>query len=584
VAEAAAGLHAAHELTDAQGRRLNVVHRDVTPHNIFLGYQGSIKVLDFGIAIAADKIARTDVGQFKGKLEYASPEQCRGAELDRRTDVFALGAILWELVTGMRLFKRPTQMEMMRAVVELPIPTPESVVPDLDAEIASAIKKALSRRRRERYQTALELRRDLMRIVHKLAPGIDLEEDLGLVMTRLFQDRLDAKKEMLRLVQAGTAVKELPDAEPDVEVEIPIAVTVEYSSVPPGEGTDTGSDGIPNDTLNQFAPEERPSEPPTMQRAPEDEPPTMQRAPDEPTIEAKPQPPRPAAQKASVPRPVVTKPDEPKKDDVAPALKTNTEPLGFAPKPIEIALAEKKQTEATAAWASPPVGDAVPARATKLTEPLGALAKPDDAEPPPSRPMTTTDPLVVEPPHASARATNARPAARGVPRGLLVGVGIAALLAIVGVAMAVSRMGEQATPSAATSASVDIAPTASASAEPAASEIASAEPAASEIASADPTPATSTDPADDAIVHIETTPSKAVVLVDGAKRGLTPVDVHLAKSKKQVTIELHRAGYQSVKQRVVPDMNQKLILTLVAQQVGAPATSASGKRKFGRFD
>src|SRR4029453_1875254 len=109
VADACSGLHAAHELGDADGDPINLVHRDVSPQNVFVTYTGDVKVLDFGIATAADRIAQTEAGQVKGKFECMSPEQCMGKPLDRRADVFALGVLFWELSTGLRLFRRPTE-------------------------------------------------------------------------------------------------------------------------------------------------------------------------------------------------------------------------------------------------------------------------------------------------------------------------------------------------------------------------------------------------------------------------------------------------------------------------------------------
>ena len=244
VAEACAGVHAAHELTDENGKKLNIVHRDVSPHNVFIGYKGAIKVLDFGIATAADRIAQTEAGQFKGKLEYASPEQCKGAVLDRRSDIFALGTILWELTTGKRLFKRANALDMQRAICEQPIPAPGAVAVDFPypEELAAITMKAIARKRRERYQTALELRHDLLVALRKLSVRVAPEEDLAVVMNRLFEDRIEEKAEMLRRVKAGASVPKLPIGEADEQVEIPVAVNVEYTSAPPdGTGTETGS-------------------------------------------------------------------------------------------------------------------------------------------------------------------------------------------------------------------------------------------------------------------------------------------------------------------------------------------------------
>ncbi|MBX3273468.1 MAG: serine/threonine protein kinase [Sandaracinaceae bacterium] len=116
VMRAAEGLHAAHELCDASGASLEVVHRDVSPHNVIVTYDGAVKVIDFGIARARGRLHHTETGTVKGKFSYMAPEQMLGARVDRRADVFSLGVILYELLTGSKLFKRATETETVLAV------------------------------------------------------------------------------------------------------------------------------------------------------------------------------------------------------------------------------------------------------------------------------------------------------------------------------------------------------------------------------------------------------------------------------------------------------------------------------------
>ena len=126
-ARVAEGLHHAHELTDA-GQRLEVIHRDVNPSNIFVTYDGQPKVIDFGLAKAANRISKTAAGVLKGKLAYMSPEQALGQRIDRRTDVFALGITLWELSADRRLFKQNDDVATLKAVHEANIPDPRTLV------------------------------------------------------------------------------------------------------------------------------------------------------------------------------------------------------------------------------------------------------------------------------------------------------------------------------------------------------------------------------------------------------------------------------------------------------------------------
>jgi Protein kinase domain/PEGA domain len=221
LAEACSGLHAAHELTDASGQPLGLVHRDVSPQNIFVTYAGAVKVLDFGIAKAADSTSHTEVGQLKGKFEYMSPEQCRGKAIDRRSDVFALGIVLYELLTRRRLFKRDSKLAVLEAVCRDPIHPPSRVSPGCPPALDQIAMRALQREPADRYQSAAEMRRDLLAVVRELLGFGDPEEALSQLMGELFQDRIAAKREMLRRVSAGIAVGEVPSAEADERVEIP---------------------------------------------------------------------------------------------------------------------------------------------------------------------------------------------------------------------------------------------------------------------------------------------------------------------------------------------------------------------------
>ena len=146
-------LHAAHELREASGDPLSLVHQDVSPHNIMITYSGVTKLLDFGVArIGAMDASRTET--IRGKPSYLAPEQISGSRIDRRTDVFALGIVMFELLTGERLFSRPSALQAYKAITEDPIPTPTELVADLPEAIAEVCQRALSRDPDERFQTA----------------------------------------------------------------------------------------------------------------------------------------------------------------------------------------------------------------------------------------------------------------------------------------------------------------------------------------------------------------------------------------------------------------------------------------------
>ena len=152
--QASAGLHHAHELKDPSGHLLGLVHRDVTPQNLFVTVDGVLKVLDFGVAKAAGASARTRTGSVKGKYAYMSPEQLKGEPLDRRADVFALGTVLFECLTGRRLFWRDTDFLIFKAINEDPIPAVQDFRPECPPMLGEIVAKAISRDREKRYPTA----------------------------------------------------------------------------------------------------------------------------------------------------------------------------------------------------------------------------------------------------------------------------------------------------------------------------------------------------------------------------------------------------------------------------------------------
>src|SRR6202142_2134803 len=161
IADAAEGLHAAHELLGKNGEKLNLIHRDVTPHNLFVTYEGNTKVVDFGIAKFSSRMSSTRAGTLKGKLAYMSPEQVHGEQIDRRTDIFALGVVLWELTTGQRLFRSESDLDTLAKGQECNIPPPRTMVRGYPLDLEKILMQALAKNRNERFSTARELSRAL---------------------------------------------------------------------------------------------------------------------------------------------------------------------------------------------------------------------------------------------------------------------------------------------------------------------------------------------------------------------------------------------------------------------------------------
>ncbi len=180
-AEIAHGLDYMHRKTDAEGHLLHIVHRDISPQNVILSTSGTVKIIDFGIAKAKTKISTTDSGILKGKFAYMSPEHAEGEKLDHQTDIFSLGVILFELLTGQRLFKGKNNAETIRKVKKTKVPTPSSFRSDIPKSLDEIIFKALKKERSERYSSAHHLAQDLTKFLVTHQPKFsarDLEKYL----------------------------------------------------------------------------------------------------------------------------------------------------------------------------------------------------------------------------------------------------------------------------------------------------------------------------------------------------------------------------------------------------------------------
>jgi serine/threonine protein kinase len=178
-ARAADGLHYAHDLCDMNsGKPLHIVHRDISPQNILISRYGDVKVTDFGVAKADTQTTMTRTGVVKGKVSYMSPEQCLGEKVDRRTDVFALGIVLYELLTRRRLFREKSDLLVMQKITAQPIPAPSTENPAIDSKLDEICLKALARQQSDRYKSGQELAAALDDWLHQQQEA-NSRQDLG---------------------------------------------------------------------------------------------------------------------------------------------------------------------------------------------------------------------------------------------------------------------------------------------------------------------------------------------------------------------------------------------------------------------
>jgi serine/threonine-protein kinase len=205
VAGACEGLHYAHTRRDNRGNPLNIVHRDVSPSNILVTYDGGVKVVDFGIAKAESQSTKTEAGRLKGKYSYMSPEQIRSEPLDGRSDVFALGIVLHEILVGRRLFKRENELAIMQDILDGEVRRPSALRADIPAALDEIVLKALQKDRRKRFANAQEMQVALEKFLSGASEPPTSLHVSNFVM-RLFADEHAAYQRLLQ---------ELPTAAPE---------------------------------------------------------------------------------------------------------------------------------------------------------------------------------------------------------------------------------------------------------------------------------------------------------------------------------------------------------------------------------
>ncbi len=195
-AEVAAALHAAHTAVDGKRRPLRIVHRDVSPSNIIVSYAGEVKLCDFGIAKATLSKVQTKSGVIKGKVKYMSPEQALGRKLDHRSDVFSLGACLYEMLTRVPPFTASNEMDLLIKVRDAKYRPIGDLVPAIPPELEAIVDRCLTRSRAQRYQTAAEVEGDLRAFLRRYQPGYS-RSHLGRYVRKAFAEEIERELRML---------------------------------------------------------------------------------------------------------------------------------------------------------------------------------------------------------------------------------------------------------------------------------------------------------------------------------------------------------------------------------------------------
>ncbi|HYO97177.1 MAG TPA: protein kinase [Polyangiaceae bacterium] len=239
VAQATAGLHAAHELRDGKGQLVGLVHRDVSPQNILVTYDGVTKVVDFGVAKAtAMGGGATAAGQIKGKVGYMAPEQIEGESIDRRADVFAIGIVLYALTTGKHPFRRESDAATMYNICSpQPVLPPSKFIPDFPEALERTLLRALAKSANERHESANELLRDLDQALPQEQRATD--EDVAIFVRKLVGDRLEERRNTLTqaLARADQHALNTPTGTRETR-SLPTAVELPPITVLPGSATD----------------------------------------------------------------------------------------------------------------------------------------------------------------------------------------------------------------------------------------------------------------------------------------------------------------------------------------------------------
>jgi serine/threonine protein kinase len=245
------GLAYAHELTTAEGKALHIVHRDMSPPNVLITKHGEVKIVDFGLAKASSQLEKSEPGIIKGKFGYLSPEAALGEEVDLRTDIFAVGIILWELLAGRRLFVGDTDFATVKLIQQAVVPSLRGIRSDVSEDLERILQRALSRLPNQRYASARDLGRDLTAFLFRFGRPVsafDVAELVRGAMASRTKSTLDRGSIIDRLIEE--ALFEFTSLQKDGEIAVKERKSADPAPRPPGEIAALGEFGHLVDELS----------------------------------------------------------------------------------------------------------------------------------------------------------------------------------------------------------------------------------------------------------------------------------------------------------------------------------------------